>query len=226
MTTNRITLALAVATVALLGACAPVTSYSEAEAPKNLALDTSTVRFDVAFPAGSAYVGPSQAAKLHRLATTGSIGAADRITVVASGSPALAQQRIASVAAVLLHDGIVVSGGSAASVPPNRAMIEVNRTLVTLPACPNWSQTSHGNYDNQPSSNFGCATETNLGLMVAYPSDLASGRPTGVAAGEPAAAAMRRYLTDKVELPATTTANPFSAAASATPAATPTTGSQ
>jgi type IV pilus biogenesis protein CpaD/CtpE len=127
----------------------------------------------------------------------------------------------------LLHYGIVVAADQLAEIPPNHAIVEVNRTLVTLPQCPNWSKPSSVDFSNAPSSNFGCSTETDLGLMVANPSDLASGRPGGAAAGQPAAAAVRRYLTDTIKpLPNATGANPFSAAASATAPTIPTSGSQ
>jgi pilus assembly protein CpaD len=228
MTRLRTPLALTLATALLLGACdGQVTSYTESEAPKNLALDTSTTHVDVRFAPGSAKLTSADTAQLNRLAATGAIGPADRVTVAATGGPSLAEQRVASVAALLLHYGIVVAADQLAEIPPNHAIVEVNRTLVTLPQCPNWSKPSSVDFSNAPSSNFGCATESNLGLMVANPSDLASGRPGGAAAAQPATAAVRRYLTDTIKpLPSATGATPFSAAASAAPPAAPTTGSQ
>jgi pilus assembly protein CpaD len=220
MTINRTPLALGLATTLLLGACAPVTSYTAAEAPRNLTLDTSTTRVDLRFAPGSAQLAPAEVAQLRRLAATGAIGSADRVTVAAEGPPYLAEQRVASVSDVLLHYGVVVSGAQLAYLPPNHAIVEVTRTLVTLPACPNWSKRSQPDYANAPSSNFGCATETNLGLMVANPTDLASARSLSPANGQPAAAAVQRYLTDKVmELPSETGASPLTAAASTSPAA-------
>ena len=175
----------------------------------------------------SAKLTSADTAQLNRLAATGAIGPADRVTVAATGGPSLAEQRVASVAVLLLHYGIVVAADQLAEIPPNHAIVEVNRTLVTLPQCPNWSKPSSVDFSNAPSSNFGCATESNLGLMVANPSDLASGRPGGAAAAQPATAAVRRYLTDTIKpLPSATGATPFSAAASAAPPAAPTTGSQ
>jgi pilus assembly protein CpaD len=149
------------------------------------------------------------------------------VTVAATGGPSLAEQRIGAVAAVLLHYRIVVAADQLAEIPPNHAIVEVNRTLVTLPQCPNWSKPSSVDFSNAPSSNFGCSTETNLGLMVANPSDLATGRPSAGAAGRPAVAAVDRYLTDKVApLPSASGASPFSAAASTATPVAPTTGSQ
>jgi len=228
MTPLRTPLALTLATALLLGACdGQVTSYTESEAPKNLALDTSTTHVDVRFAPGSAKLTSSDIAQLNHLAATGAIGPADRVTVAATGGPSLAEQRIGSVAAVLLHYGIVAAADQLAEIPPNHAIVEVSRALVTLPQCPNWSKPSSVDFSNAPSSNFGCSTETNLGLMVANPSDLASGRPSAGSAGRPAVAAVDRYLTDKVApLPSATGASPFSAAASTAPPAAPTTGSQ
>jgi pilus assembly protein CpaD len=216
--------ALGLATTLLLGACAPVTTYSVAEAPKNLTLDTSTTRVDLHFGPGSAQLSPAEAARLRHLAATGAIGATDRVTVGAAGTPSLAEQRVGSVSAVLLPYGVIVSGVQLDS-PPNHAVVEVARTLVTLPPCPNWSKPPQLDFANAPSSNFACATETNLGLMVANPTDLASARSLSGTPGQPAVAAVQRYLTDKITpLPSASGATPFSAAASQATATAPATG--
>lgn len=225
MTNKCIPLAWGLATALLLGACAPVTTYSAAEAPKNLVLDSSTVRVDLRFAPGSARLSATETAQLRRLAVTGAIGTGDRVTIGAAGNPALAGQRVASVSAVLLNYGIIAGGVQLADVAPNHAVVEVMRTMVTLPACPNWSKPSQPDFANAPSSNFACSTETNLGLMVANPTDLASARPLSGTPGQPAAAAVQRYLTDKVTpLPTANGATPFSAAASQTPSSAPATG--
>ena len=227
MTINRTPLALGLATTLLLGACAPITSYTNAEASRNVTLDTSTTRVDLHFAPGSAQLSPGDAARLRGLAATGAIGAADHVTVAAAGTPYLAEQRIGAVSSVLLHYGIVVTGAQLSNMPQNHALVEVMRTLVTLPPCPNWSKRPQPDYANQSSSNFACSTETNLGLMVANPSDLASARTLGPVAGQPATAAVQRYLADKVTpLPSSATASPFASAAGTATAAAPTTGSQ
>lgn len=226
MNINRTPLAFGLATTLLLGACNPATIYTDAEAPRNLTLDTSTTRVDLHFAPGSAQLSSADVATLRRLASAGSISATDRVTIASAGQPAVVERRVGAVSTVLLPYGIVVSGTQLADVPGNRAVVEVTRTLPTGPACPNWSKQSQPDYANAPSSNFGCASETNLGLMVANPTDLASARTLGPTAGQPAAAAVQRYLTDKVTpLPTAMGATPFSSAASPTTAA-PTSGSQ
>jgi pilus assembly protein CpaD len=207
MHSNRLMLALGLALV--VGACVPVATYTDAEAPKHLKLDSATAQFDVRFAPGNAALTPADASHLQHLAVSGEIGPNDRVIVAAAGGPALAEQRVASVAAVLLRYGVVVNTAPIGQAPANHASIEVTRTLVTLPPCPNWSKPSNPDFGNQPSSNFGCATETNLGMMVANPSDLAGGLPAGAAAGRPAASAVGRYLTDKVVLPTANTALPI-----------------
>jgi pilus assembly protein CpaD len=228
MNTHRSLLILvsALALTVSVSACSPpVTTYTAAEAPKDLKLDTSTARYDLRFAPSSAALAAGDAARLHQLASTGAIGPNDRVLVAAAGSRGLAEQRYATVAAVLLHYGIVPVETRLGQVPPERAVVGVTRTLVTLPPCPNWSKSSSSDFGNQPSSNFGCANAVNFGQMVAYPTDLASGLPSPrTAEGVPAASAMSRYLNDKVQLPTANTALPIAAASAAAPASTPTSG--
>ena len=98
-----------------------------------------------------------------------------------------------------------------ATVPADHAVIGVGRYAVTLPPCPNWSSPPNATYTNAHTSNWGCAVATNLGLMVANPADLVSGRPLRPADGTTAVAAVQRYLTDRVRQPPAPTASPFAA---------------
>src|SRR5205823_787259 len=100
---------------------------------------------------------------------------------------------------------------------PNQGIVESVRYLVTLPPCPNWTGPGSHDFTNQIDSNFGCSTALNLGRMVANPADLAEGRPIAATEGTPAAAAVNRYLTDKVQLPAATTVGPIAATTSQAP---------
>ncbi|MGI9492232.1 MAG: CpaD family pilus assembly protein [Geminicoccaceae bacterium] len=84
-----------------------------------------------------------------------------------------------------------------------RVEIVLERYVVTPPPCPDWSRRTGQDYSNQPHSNFGCATETNLGLMIANPRDLVRGRKLGPADGIHQAEGIGRYregqLTDLQE---------------------------
>ena len=210
MRTNRslLILALTLAPMLALTACAPVTTYTDAEAPKGLKLDSATTQVELHFAPGSAALSAGDAAHLRELAATGRINPSDRVIVALAGPAQLAEARLGTVSTLLLPYGIVaIAGGDGG--PPNHAVIEVTRTLVTLPPCPNWSKRPYSDFGNQPSSNFGCATETNLGMMIAHPTDLASGLPVSGTPGQPAAAGVNRYLNDKVTLPVANTALPI-----------------
>lgn len=74
-----------------------------------------------------------------------------------------------------------------------RVEIVFERYVVTPPACPDWSRRSGVDYANLPHSNFGCATETNLGLMIANPRDLVRGRTLDPADGVHQAEGIVRY---------------------------------
>ncbi|MGI9421463.1 MAG: CpaD family pilus assembly lipoprotein [Geminicoccaceae bacterium] len=82
-----------------------------------------------------------------------------------------------------------------------RVEIVLERYLVTPPACPDWSRESGVDYANKPHTNFGCATEANLGLMIADPRDLVRGRTLGPADGVHQAEGIVRYReSDQPEL--------------------------
>lgn len=77
--------------------------------------------------------------------------------------------------------------------------VTVRTLAVKLPDCPNWSDRPGRNYQNAASSNFGCATVTNLGLMVADPEDLIEGRENPDWDGVRAASSVVRYQTRTTE---------------------------
>lgn len=71
--------------------------------------------------------------------------------------------------------GKVVRFAASNTVAPNVALMQMTFSEVVLPDCPDWRMSSAHNFSNHESANFGCATETNLGLMVADPNDLVHG---------------------------------------------------
>ena len=79
------------------------------------------------------------------------------------------------------------------SVPANTLLVVVERYVVTPPDCPNWTKSSSDDHDNSQTSNFGCSTVTNLGLMVANPRDLVIARQLGPASAAQAGLAIQRY---------------------------------
>jgi pilus assembly protein CpaD len=189
---------LGLALMLALAGCQQATEYTESESPKQFKLDDATIRVDLHFPPGSTRLAPRDAVRLRAMAATGKLAPADRVFVSAGGAPRLAAARVTAISEELLPYGIVASPGALAGIAANRAVIEAQRYLVTLPPCPNWSKPPAHDFANAVESNFGCATVSNFGRMVANPADLDTGRPLGLAAGQPAAAAVERYLSERV----------------------------
>jgi pilus assembly protein CpaD len=185
-----------------LAACRPAaTEWTDREAPKYLRLDNAAVSVNVRFAAGSAQLLPADAARLRGMAVTGAILPSDRVAVAVGGGPGLAEARRDAISAALLPYGIVTSPSALAGVATNHGVVEVGRYLVTLPPCPNWSKAPGTDFTNSYPSNWACATQTNLGQMVANPSDLVAGQPLSPALGPTEVAAVDRYGTDKVKPP-------------------------
>ena len=86
-------------------------------------------------------------------------------------------QSVAGFGLILSEDRPIVG----APVAPGAARVVVSRTKAFVPGCPDWSRNANYNYDQHTSSNFGCATNSNLAAMIAQPEDLVHGR--GSAAG-------------------------------------------
>jgi pilus assembly protein CpaD len=202
---------IAVSMMLALAAC--VTEYSATEAPKALQVNGGETRVDLAFAPGSDRLAPGEAARLERLVLAGDIRPPDRVTIAAGGTPSLADRRAAAISSELLRYGIVADTLPPRDLRSDRATLSVGRYTVTLPPCPNWSRSFADDFTNSIPSWYGCADATNLGLMVASPADLASGRPLAPADGIVAVNAVERYLNDRVKQPPALTASPFAASA-------------
>ena len=175
----------------------------EARAPR---ADLVQYGHDVAFAAGEARLTNGQRRRLDTFLARLEAGYGDRFYVVAGrgrrGAPKqaaarLGERRRQAVMAFLelrrlrvlplrIEFGIDAPVGEAVKVI-------VRRYVVTLPGCPDWTGRPGISYDNTTSSNFGCATAINLGLMVADPGDIVAGRHPGLLDGEFAARSIERY---------------------------------
>jgi pilus assembly protein CpaD len=72
-----------------------------------------------------------------------------------------------------LQDAAPVTQGA---IAPGSFRVVVSRATATVPGCPDWSRSSTGNFNNDMTSNYGCATNASLAAMVANPEDLVHGR--------------------------------------------------
>lgn len=94
-----------------------------------------------------------------------------------SGSSAIrsAVEAVASRYGILLGDAAPQTAGY---VTPGTARVVIVRSKAYVPGCPDWSAKSDFNPNNGLSSNYGCATNSNLAAMVANPEDLLRGAET------------------------------------------------
>ena len=145
--------------------------------------------FDAAAPAGA--LAPGEAERLDAWFRGLDLGYGD--TVYVDGGAAAAGQ-VASVAGTY---GILVSPGApvnAGVVPAGTARVVVSRNRAVVPHCPNWDRPAAPDPENHSMSNFGCAVNSNIAMMVANPEDLVHGREgNGVGDTTTAAKAVQLY---------------------------------
>ena len=93
-------------------------------------------------------------------------------------------QDIAEVAGefgVIPSDGAPVTAGA---VQPGSVRVVVSRSTASVPGCPIWEDELVG-APERTSTNYGCATNSNLAAMIADPNDLVLGQ-TGRGSGDAA----------------------------------------
>ena len=121
------------------------------------------------------------------------IGYGDRIAVdepaggYADGAVRGAVAEAAGRYGLLVENGAPMTNGE---VQPGTVRVVLSRTTASVPNCPNWQRTGL----SATSSNYGCATNSNLAAMIADPNDLVLGQ-TGSGTADPAASsrAIRSY---------------------------------
>lgn len=78
-------------------------------------------------------------------------------------------------------------------------VVVVEQFVVIPPSCANFLEHIGDASQAYTSSNFGCSTEVNLGMMIANPLDLLRGRARGGYDGTVLAAGVNRYETDNIK---------------------------
>ena len=184
----------------------PLEDFSDVPEARKPRADLVQYSHDVTFADGEARLTNSQRQHLDTFLARLEGGYGDRFYLVAGrgrgGEPKQAAARLAErrrqavmafmelrrlrVLPLRIEFGVDVPVGQAVKVI-------VRRYVVTLPGCPDWTGRPGITYNNIPSSNFGCATAVNLGLMVADPGDMVAGRHPGLMDGEFVARSIERY---------------------------------
>jgi pilus assembly protein CpaD len=149
--------------------------------------------FDVATSGNG--VEPAEMARLDAWFGSIDLRYGDQVTVdEAAGYESEAARR--DVAAIAGRYGLLLVDAAApitaGSVQPGTLRIVASRAVASVPGCPNWAPAEIAATGNT-SSNYGCATNSNLAAMIANPNDLVEGqdgRSTGAAV---ATRAIRSY---------------------------------
>jgi pilus assembly protein CpaD len=193
--------AIALSAIALsFGACAPQTSqWSTVEAPRENTVALVRLSHNVQFRANEDRLNPTETYRLATFIRDRSVGYGDQILLLNGGGP-MAQRRTDAVASVFARGGMKVVRDveiEGVVLGPDEVRVLVGRHVVTSPNCPNWSKRADDDFGNTGSSNIGCATTTNLGAMVANPTDLVHGEPLRPADGELNALRIQTYRSGK-----------------------------
>lgn len=88
-------------------------------------------------------------------------------------------QARATVAGVIAAHGLLLDKAqpvTPGSPEDGRIRVVVSRSTADVPDCPNWSRLSQPELEGSGMSNYGCAVNSNLAMMVANPDDLVRGQ--------------------------------------------------
>jgi pilus assembly protein CpaD len=187
----------------LLAACTPdAARWTPAEAPKENKVDFVTMAHEVHFAPGATALNSVETKALTDFFATIAFGYGDQVTIDAGPSggavaDALASKRLDAVTAALRRMRIRAQRATRPTVDGalsrNAVIVTVARYVVTTPNCPDFGKPDSDDFTNTTQSNYGCATATNLGLMVANPADLVRGATPGPADGEFATRGVQLY---------------------------------
>lgn len=131
--------------------------------------------------ATSGMLPPSEMRRVNDWLDAMEAGYGDRIAVdeSAASNGRAARDAIAMLVArkgLLLAEHAPVTSGS---IQPGFIRVVITRSTASVPSCPNWSTRMTSNNTNSTTSNYGCATNSNIAAMVADASDLVRGQNSG-----------------------------------------------
>lgn len=163
--------------------------------PKENSVQLFNYQHQVHFLPNSATPAPGEDDALTAFLARMSPQPSDQMTVQFNGVPdALTNARVQHVAEELRRRFPDTEIGTGPGETDTGAVaVSIGRYMASTPTCPDWSNIDPEGFSNAPSANFGCATTSNLGAMVANPADLLHGATPGPADAEFAARGVQRY---------------------------------
>ncbi len=153
-------------------------AYYDAHPTKNLVAH-NTLDVNVGFVGTAATLPARDIASLNSKLAPVNRDAVESLNIEAS--PTVNTMQRAYLAKIMRQMGIFAKPVFETSdgLENGEAILHVAYAAVQLPDCPNWKSSSVTTYSNTKQSNMGCATTTNLGLMIADPRDLERGASAG-----------------------------------------------
>ncbi len=165
---------LALAT-SLAGCTGAAYSNSSLDSVHQPVVRNAIYQFDVA--AANGELPPSEQGRLQGWFDAMGVRYGDRISIEdpsvygASSAQATVRSMVGRRGLLVTNDVPVTTG----AVPQGHLRVIVTRASASVPGCPNWDSRSAINLTNSTSSNYGCASNSNLAAMVADPNDLIKG---------------------------------------------------
>lgn len=177
----------------LAGCAGGATSNTSLDSVHQPVVRNSIYQFDVA--ASNGELAPSEQGRLQGWLDTMGVRYGDRIAIEdpsvygASAARATVRSMIGRRGLLLSNDVPVTTG----AVPEGHLRVIVTRASASVPGCPNWDSKFAANIVNATSSNYGCASNSNLAAMVADPNDLIRGARNDRTDPSAATRAIRTY---------------------------------
>ncbi|HEX5644034.1 MAG TPA: CpaD family pilus assembly protein [Erythrobacter sp.] len=167
-------LALALSLGLALSGCGGMASNQSLYSTKQPVVERTSYTFDVRTSESGLTVSEQQ--RLDGWFDAMDLGYGDRISIddpLASEATLGTVEELAGRRGILVDKGAPVTSGA---VLPGYARVVLTRSTASVPGCPDWSASSDMNYNNATSTNYGCASNSNLAAMVANPQDLIKGQ--------------------------------------------------
>jgi pilus biogenesis lipoprotein CpaD len=149
-----------------------------AEHPIKNTIETKNVSFKVAFAAGESKLSPGEIDKLSDNLHKVSILAVELIEINFANIDKKNDARKKHLERMLRNMGYVKGDYTYGTLPELKAGqvdLKLTYAVVVSPDCPDWRLSPVTTHSNTTQGNFACATEFNLGRMVADPHDLVHG---------------------------------------------------
>jgi len=168
-------------------------------APKLARVQLAAFYHDIHFAHRAKTLTSAQASGLADFMTRNSIREGDAVTVEDAGNAStLTAARQSAVLAQLRAFHIQAASAADPKLSADTIRVHADRTVVIAPSCPDWSKPEADEPNNLPSSNYGCATETNLAAMIANPADLVKPKQGGKTDADVLARGAEEYRAGKL----------------------------